>query len=673
MKSQDIAVVGILLAVGAIVRYLSLVIPGPIVSNLVIAFYCLAIILVVPRLSEALGIGLVAGVVCAMISHSIFPPANLVSEPVGAVVCLLIYRAARNRIALAPGISALLGTLASGFTFTGVAMVMMAPAILTKYATLGAFVLTIIPIVVITAFVNSFIVQVLYFPGSRVVTGSHTSEDRRPRSEQPVISDIIPDAGDALIRLQNFGYTYEGSDHPALKAVDLAVRKGEVLLITGPTAAGKTTLCHAMAGILHHESDGTITGSVTFRGHDIGEYAGMGELSRHIGMVFDDADAQLIFTTVEEELSSGLANRGLSREEIFRRVENAMARTDIADLKDRAPHTLSGGQKQRVVLAATLALDTDLLILDESTSELDTEATRTIVGIISELRNEGKTILVVDHNVAEFRDVADRAIMMDKGEIIAQGNPEPVLGNLKKSVPPASSPVGTPVPAGVAPIISVNSLYQQFGDVHALSGVNLDIYPGEFVAIIGENGSGKTTLIKHFNGLLQPIAGTVTVAGADTSSTPVTELVQHSGLVFQNPDTMLFEENVADEVAFGVRNIGQEQPDELVSRSLTLVGLDGKQEIFPRHLSRGERQRLAVACILAMHPEVIVLDEPTTGLDFEESEKMMMLMKQLNDQGHTIVMVTHNMQIVDAFAHRIIRMEGGQIVDDLTTGTGVGA
>jgi len=169
MKSQDIAIVGILLAVGAIVRYLSLVIPGPIVSNLVIAFYCLAIILVIPTFTEVIGIGIVAGIVCALLSHSIFPPANLISEPVGAVACLVTYKTLRNNFSLAPAPSTLIGTLVSGSTFIIVAMVLIAPAILSKFVTMGAFAAAVIPIVVLTAIANAIIVQILYMPASRVL------------------------------------------------------------------------------------------------------------------------------------------------------------------------------------------------------------------------------------------------------------------------------------------------------------------------------------------------------------------------------------------------------------------------------------------------------------------------------------------------------------------------
>ncbi|AKB81773.1 MULTISPECIES: hypothetical protein [Methanosarcina] len=169
MKSQDIAIVGILLAVGAIVRYLSLIIPGPIVSNLVIAFYCLAIILVMPTFTEVIGIGIVAGIVCAFLSHSIFPPANLISEPVGAIACLVTYTSLRNKFSFSPVPSTLVGTLISGSTFVIVAMIMIAPAILSKFATMGAFVAATVPIVIGTAIVNAIIVQILYLPASRVL------------------------------------------------------------------------------------------------------------------------------------------------------------------------------------------------------------------------------------------------------------------------------------------------------------------------------------------------------------------------------------------------------------------------------------------------------------------------------------------------------------------------
>lgn len=673
MKSQDIPIIGILLAIGAIVRYLSLMIPGPIVSNLVIAFYCLAVILVIPTFKEALGIGLVAGIICAMVSHSIFPPGNLISEPVGAIVCLSTYLLLRNRIAVSPGIATFLGTLASGCTFVAVAMLMMAPAIASKYATMGAFVATIIPIVVLTAVANGIIAQILFIPSARALQrirkGEKAGRDRTPAPPSPGCD------GETVLSARDFSYTYEGEERPALRHIDANLRRGEALLITGPTAAGKTTLCLALAGVLHHESGGTISGEISLLGRDIGDFDGIGEVSRHIGMMFDDADAQLIFTSVEEEMRSGLENRGLDPETIEARITGVMDRCGIADLRHRAPHTLSGGQKQRVALAVTLALDPDVLILDESMSELDGAARGLVVSLLGDLKAAGKSIIVVDHSIDDLCPIADQVIVLKGGAVALRGSPEEVRSRLQAGEEPVAPEQHAPAPVAAppgAPVLSVKELCQYYGSIRALDAVSFDLYPGEFVAIVGENGSGKTTLVKHFNGLLRPRSGSVTVDGFDAGTAPVTDLVSRAGLVFQNPDTMLFENTVGDEVGFGLMNTGIGDAGERVARALALVHLAGKETAYPRHLSRGERQRLAVACVLAMQPEVIILDEPTTGLDDGESGAMMALMKDLQQQGHTIVMVTHNMQIVEAYAGRIIRLQGGRIVYDGPVGAGGG-
>ena len=471
-----------------------------------------------------------------------------------------------------------------------------------------------------------------------------------------------------MIELRNFSYTYGTAEKPALKNITLDVRKGELLLVTGHSAAGKTTLALAMAGILHHELGGKIEGRLSFKNRDIKDFDGMKELNRHTGMVFDDAESQLIFTTVEEEIRSGLENRGYPEKEIVRRLNEVMELCEISHLKQRAPHTLSGGQKQKVALAATLSLDMELLILDEATAELDTKAVRKVFSVLKRLKEAGKTIIIVDQNVEDFLEIGDRVALLEKGEIKSLKNPADFAAFSEDSAQfPKNSKQGYSRPQKEGqPVISVKKLTQHYGEFTALDNLDLEIYSGELVAIIGENGSGKTTLIKHFNGLLRPYSGNVTVNGLDTSRVPINELVKNTGLVFQNPDNMLFEDTVEAEIAFGLNNIGVtgSHAAEEISRSLELVNLKGKEKVFPRHLSRGERQRLAVACVIAMRPRLIVLDEPTTGLDAEESDRMMQLMKRLQQEGHTLVMVTHNMQIVKNHAERVIRMESGKIVED---------
>jgi energy-coupling factor transport system ATP-binding protein len=475
-----------------------------------------------------------------------------------------------------------------------------------------------------------------------------------------------------MIELRNFSYTYGTAENPALKNINLEVKKGELLLVTGHSAAGKTTLALAMAGILHHELGGKIEGSLSFKNRDIKEFDGMKELSRHTGMVFDDAESQLIFTTVEEEILSGLENRGHKEKEIHRRLKEVMELCEISHLKQRAPHTLSGGQKQKVALAATLALDTEVLILDEATAELDSQAVKNVFSVLKGLKEAGKTIIIVDHNIEDFLEIGDRVVLLEKGEMKAIKSPADFAalpGDSALTSEKYRQEYSRSQKQG-HPVISIKNLTQRYGEFTALDNLDLEIRSGELVAILGENGSGKTTLVKHLNGLLRPYSGNVTIKGLDTSRIPISELVKHMGLVFQNPDNMLFEDTVEAEISFGLNNIGVtgSQADEAIARSLELVNLKGKEKVFPRHLSRGERQRLAVACVIAMRPELIVLDEPTTGLDAEESDRMMQLMKRLQKEGHTIVMVTHNMQIVKDHAERVIRMDSGKIVEDSVNG-----
>ncbi len=477
-----------------------------------------------------------------------------------------------------------------------------------------------------------------------------------------------------MIRLEHYSYAYPSRTERALDDVSLCVRQGEVVLVTGPTGAGKTTLCLAAAGVLHHDYGGASSGRVALMGRDIAEYEGLAEIGRHVGVVFDDPEAQLIFTTVEEEIVSGLEGFPLPREALLAQMERILELTATADLRARAPHTLSGGQKQRVAIAATLALGTDILILDEPTSELDEEGTQMLFRIVQRLKAEGKTVLIVEHKLDALFALADRMIFLEGGRVTVEGAPEDLLRDERvRSVlhadlsarPVRPSHSRSRDPSGpCTPIVSIERLVHAYDGHEALRDLDLAIHSGEFVAIIGDNGSGKTTLIKHLIGLLKPTNGSVTVKGIDTRNTTINELARHVGLVFQNPDTMLFEETVEREVMFGPMNLGMSDAADRVSHALDEVGLAAQRRTYPRSLSRGERQRLAVACIVAMEPEVIVLDEPTTGLDATESARVMALASRLRDEGKTIVMVTHNMKIVEDYADRIVLLEHGALVAD---------
>ncbi|HPH34458.1 MAG TPA: energy-coupling factor transporter ATPase [Methanoregulaceae archaeon] len=472
-----------------------------------------------------------------------------------------------------------------------------------------------------------------------------------------------------MITLENVSYAYPRADREAVSEITLTLRGGECVLVTGHSGSGKTTLCLAAAGILEHEYGGKKSGRVTVDGKDVREYHDLTDISTRVGILFDDPDSQLLFTTVEEEVLSAIERRGFSVAEVEERLAQVLAVTGLEELKDRPPHALSGGQKQRVVLATTLALGTDILILDEPTSELDEQGTESILRLLGEFKAQGKAILIVEQKFTKLASLIDRVVVLENGRIRNEGPPAAVLQdeNARRTLIPDFSGIRIRSPAvnGTVPMVCTRGLTFSYGEEEALSDVDLSIAQGEFVAIVGENGSGKTTLVKHFIGLLRPGKGTVTVDGMDAAKAPIAELAHSVGLVFQNPDHMFFADSVFDEVAFGVDNLGIPDREQAVMDALATVRLTAARDLYPRWLSRGERQRLAIACVLAMQPAVLILDEPTTGLDGSESREIIEILKQLQEKGHTIIMITHSREIAGQCADRVIHMEAGRIADDV--------
>lgn len=475
-----------------------------------------------------------------------------------------------------------------------------------------------------------------------------------------------------MIELKDVSYTYPRTVQPALHRISLSLDKGRCIMVTGPSGAGKTSLCLAASGVLYHDYGGKKEGAVIIDGRDVADYRNLSDLAQNVGVVFDDPEAQMIFTTVEEEILSALEHRGLPPAEIEERLSGIMKTTYLEELRDRSPHHLSGGQKQRVALAATLALGNDILILDEPTSELDEHATKRIAGILKDLKGQGKTILLIEHKFDHFRDMVDTLVILENGKITAHDIPGNVLTDdyIRGMVLPDFSkvPGKCRVKNTGEPVIAVHDLVHCYGEVTALSGINLSISKGEFIALVGENGSGKTTLVKHFNRLLVPTHGDVIVNGRNTRDCSVAALAREVGLVFQNPDHMFFADTVREEIAYGVNNLGIENADGVIRAALDDAGLAETADLYPRWLSRGERQRLGIACVVAMQPSVIVLDEPTTGLDGHEAILVISILKKLQEKGHTIIIITHNRDIAENCADRVITMERGKIISD--TGSG---
>ncbi|MGO4831993.1 ABC transporter ATP-binding protein, partial [Rhizobiaceae sp. 2RAB30] len=403
---------------------------------------------------------------------------------------------------------------------------------------------------------------------------------------------------------------------------------------------------------------------------------------------------------------------GLPRDEIAQRVSAALGEVHLTGFEKRQPATLSGGQKQRLAIASVLAANPSVLCLDEPTTDLDPVGKQEVFEIANTLRSRDTTLVVVEHETPEAL-LATRIVLMDGGRIIEDGPTQQVLRKVELfrriramplQIPDLFSGLGysvdeRPLTVDEAAreyaegavlldgakhgirlaeeerraerygevVIEANGLGHRYDTGHmAVQSVSFVIRRGEFVAILGQNGSGKTTMIKHLNGLLRATSGSVSVAGRDAAKSSVLELGGHVGYVFQNPDHQIFSDTVFDEVAFGLRKrkFDEDMVRERVSEALASVGLQGFEAEDPFSLTKGQRQRVAVASVLAMRPDVLILDEPTTGLDYHEQRGMMEMVRGLNEAGSTIIIVTHAMWVVCEFAHRVRVIKGGALAKD---------
>lgn len=522
------------------------------------------------------------------------------------------------------------------------------------------------------------------------------------------------------IKVQDLSYTYPKGEAKVLSEVSLEVKEGEFTVIMGHTGAGKTTLLMCLNGIIPQLLEGENRGMIEIGGLDVSKYR-VQTLSRHVGLVMQDSETQVFGRSVEEDVAFGPRNYLVPREEIFIRVNEALARVRLAGYNKRSTHELSGGEKQRLAIAGVLAMKPEILILDEPTSELDPLGRDEIYATIADLRREKRlTIVAVEHSSQEIHERADNIIVLSEGKIVWRGKPSlffrdvdlvnktgikpipvSVMGHrlrekglIKSEEIPlnvdeayalierllggrrlrASAPVQTIAaatrgqrPDERKPLISIRNLVQEYGNgKRAIDDLSLDIYEGDFVALIGQNGAGKTTLAKHFNSILKPSSGSVEVCGIDAAKSEPEDLSRHIGYVFQNPDHQIFCQSVYKELEYGLKNLelGEDEIKRRIDSVLELTGLSKQRDEHPFSLGKGERQMIAVASILVLEPEILVVDEPTTGLDWAGIKRMMRLIHKLHDNGTTIVMITHDMDIVSHNATRAVVMRHGKIVLD---------
>ncbi|TCZ75413.1 ABC transporter ATP-binding protein [Paenibacillus albiflavus] len=526
---------------------------------------------------------------------------------------------------------------------------------------------------------------------------------------------------DPAIQMSGLSFQYEKSTKQDLHNINLSVPQGKIIAIMGETGAGKSTLLMTLNGIIPQFIEGKMEGSVLVQGSSTQEVP-IQQLISKAGLVLQDTETQIFGLTVWEDTAFGPSNLGVPLDDIKLKVNNALQKVGLSGYEQRRTEFMSGGEKQRLAVAGVLAIGPSIVALDEPTSELDPEGKELIFQIVRQLQQEGMTIVIAEHESEQILAYADEVYVLQEGKLVWSGTPEQLfchkqLASEFRLRPPGiaslywelqgkgvdlgeacprtadelverliqqlelvplyqnASQLGTSaVTSPLAKQSSAESCILQIQDLHhsysngyeALQGITLDINEGDYIAIVGQNGAGKTTLCKHLNRLLAPTKGRILFQGENIAGQDTYQLAPHIGYVFQNPDHQIFCSSVLDEVTYGLKTLGmskQEQRNKAME-VISFIGLEPYVDDHPFTLDKGLRQRLAIASILVLEPQVLIIDEPTAGLDWHATEQMLHMIRNLHQKGHTIITITHNMQIATEEANRVVIMSNGTILKD---------
>ncbi|MFI9363483.1 ABC transporter ATP-binding protein [Kitasatospora sp. NPDC053057] len=495
-----------------------------------------------------------------------------------------------------------------------------------------------------------------------------------------------------MITFEQVSVRYSDAAEPVLNSVDLTVPEGELCLLVGPSGSGKSTLLGTVSGLVPHFTGGVLHGRVTVGGRDTREHRPR-ELADLVGTVGQDPIAQFVTDTVEDELAYGMESLGLPGDIMRRRVEETLDLLGLADLRDRALGSLSGGQQQRVAIGSVLTVHPRVLVLDEPTSALDPGAAEEVLAVLQRLVHDlGTTVLMAEHRLERVVQYADQVLLLTPGAEPVLGEPAEVMAHspvhppvvglgrlagwrpLPLSVRDARRkasglrerldgriPARADLPDG-APIAATDRLAMRRGPVQALRGVDLALRPGEITALMGRNGAGKSTLLGGLVGLHAPTSGSVTVGGRTPHRTRPAELIRHVGLVPQDPRDLLYGETVAAECAAADTDAGAAAGTcrALVERLLPGIA----DATHPRDLSEGQRLTLALAVVLTARPPLLLLDEPTRGLDYAAKARLVEILRSLAAEGHAVLLATHDVELAAELAHRTLILAEGEIVAD---------
>ncbi|GLF93921.1 ABC transporter ATP-binding protein [Streptomyces yaizuensis] len=499
-----------------------------------------------------------------------------------------------------------------------------------------------------------------------------------------------------MIRFEDVSVTYDDTAGPALRDVDLTVPEGELVLLVGPSGVGKSTLLGTVSGLVPHFTGGTLRGRVTVDGRDTRTHRPR-DLADVVGTVGQDPMAHFVTDTVEDELAYGMESLGLPPAVMRRRVEETLDLLGLADLRERPIATLSGGQRQRVAIGSVLTPHPRILVLDEPTSALDPGAAEDVLAVLQRLVHDlGTTVLLAEHRLERVVHYADRVILLPgRGQAPVLGTPAEVM-----AVSPVRPPVvdlgrlagwdplpltvrdarrragalrarlaDTPVPRPPRPATAdgrVSAVTERLtvrrGRTEALRSVDLTLTAGEVVALMGRNGAGKSTLLSTLVGLVEPASGTARVGGLTPHRARPAELIRKVGLVPQEPRDLLYAETVAAECA-GADEDAEAAPG--TCRALVGELLPGvADDTHPRDLSEGQRLALALAVVLTARPPLLLLDEPTRGLDYAAKGRLVRVLTGLAADGHTVVLATHDVELAAELAHRVVILADGEVLAD---------
>lgn len=521
-----------------------------------------------------------------------------------------------------------------------------------------------------------------------------------------------------MIKFDHFTFKYNAQVEPTLRDINLTINDGEKVLIAGPSGCGKSTLIHCINGLIPFSYEGESSGSLTINGKETKDMS-IFEISKEVGTVLQDQDAQFIGLTVAEDIAFSLENDCIKEPELHDRVSEIAKIVNIDEFLGHGPNEVSGGQKQRVSLAGVLVDNVNVLLFDEPLANLDPKTGKTAIELIDEIHEKtGVTVIIVEHRLEDVLHMdVDRVILMDNGKIVMDTTPDKLLSSNALIEAGVREPLyitalkyaGVEITENICPR-SINTIKLSDDDIdkvnvwfnkklldkkednrdiilsikdadftyrsernrlaikHAIDHVSLDVKRGEMMAIVGKNGAGKSTLSKLICGFMKLDSGDIQFEGKSLKDNSIKEIADHIGYIMQNPNQMISKVMIFDEVALGLRtrNVPEEEIEKRVNDALKVCGIWQFRKWPISALSYGQKKRVTIASILVLQPDIIILDEPTAGQDFKHYTEIMQFLKELNNQGITVILITHDMHLMLEYAERSVVFADSHVVSDGT-------